>query len=70
MKTDKNTVIGFVLIGILFIGYFWFSNRQQQVILLEKKRTEDSIARVKQLTAPKNRYSDSQIRFIKKRFYN
>jgi YidC/Oxa1 family membrane protein insertase len=53
MKTDKNTVIGFVLIGILFIGYFWFSNRQQQAIFLEKKRTEDSIARVKALTAPK-----------------
>ena len=53
MKTDKNTVIGFVLIGILFIGYFWFSNRQQQAIVLEKKRTEDSIARVRALTAPK-----------------
>src|SRR6476661_9625083 len=53
MKTDKNTVIGFVLIGILFIGYFWFSNRQQQAIFLEKKRTEDSIARVRALTAPK-----------------
>ncbi|MCW3107333.1 MAG: inner rane protein translocase component YidC, long form [Segetibacter sp.] len=52
MKTDKNTVIGFVLIGILFIGYFWFSNRQQQAILLDKKHTEDSIARVKALTAP------------------
>lgn len=53
MKTDNNTVIGFVLIGILFIGYFWFSNKQQQAILLEKKHTEDSIARVKALTAPK-----------------
>ncbi|MDQ6815271.1 MAG: membrane protein insertase YidC [Bacteroidota bacterium] len=53
MKTDNNTVIGFVLIGILFIGYFWFSNRQQQSIFAEKKRTEDSIARVKSLTAPK-----------------
>src|SRR3954454_5967725 len=53
MKTDNNTVIGFVLIGILFIGYFWFSNRQQQAILLEKQRTEDSIARVRALNAPK-----------------
>jgi YidC/Oxa1 family membrane protein insertase len=53
MKTDNNTVIGFVLIGILFLGYFWFSNRQQQAILLEKKHTEDSITRVRALTAPK-----------------
>ncbi len=52
MKTDKNTVIGFVLIGILFIGYFWFSNRQQQALFQERKRTEDSIARVKALAAP------------------
>jgi YidC/Oxa1 family membrane protein insertase len=53
MKTDNNTVIGFVLIGVLFFGYFWFSNRQQQAILLEKQRTEDSIARVRALNAPK-----------------
>jgi YidC/Oxa1 family membrane protein insertase len=52
MKTDNNTVIGFVLIGILFIGYFWFSNKQQQAIFQERKRTEDSIARVKALSAP------------------
>lgn len=52
MKTDNNTVIGFVLIGILFIGYFWFSNRQQQALLLERKRTEDSTARAKALAAP------------------
>ena len=52
MKTDNNTVVGFVLIGILFIGYFWFSNRQQQAILQERKRTEDSLARIKALTNP------------------
>lgn len=52
MKTDNNTVIGFVLIGILFIGYFWFSNRQQQALFQERQRTEDSIARVKALAAP------------------
>lgn len=53
MKTDKNTVIGFVLIGILFIGYFWFSSKQQQALLVEKHHNEDSLARVKALTAPK-----------------
>ncbi len=52
MKTDNNTVIGFVLIGILFIGYFLFSNQQQQAILQERRRTEDSLARVKPLTPP------------------
>jgi YidC/Oxa1 family membrane protein insertase len=53
MKTDNNTVIGFVLIGILFIGYFWFTNKQQQASFAERKHVEDSLARIKALTAPK-----------------
>ena len=52
MKTDKNTVIGFVLIGLLFIGYFWMTGKQQQTLTLEKKRQEDSIARVKASMPP------------------
>ena len=46
MKTDKNTVIGFVLLGILFFLYFWFSNKQQSAAMETKKRQEDSLARV------------------------
>ncbi|HEX8356869.1 MAG TPA: membrane protein insertase YidC, partial [Segetibacter sp.] len=52
MQTDKNTVIGFVLIGILFIAYFWFTNRSQQALVQERKRQEDSIARIKALAPP------------------
>lgn len=52
MKTDNNTVIGFVLIGILFIGYFWFSNRAYQADKLLEQHRQDSIDRVKALTAP------------------
>lgn len=44
MKTDKNTIIGFVLLGILFFGFFWFTNKQQQGALAERKRIEDSTA--------------------------
>jgi YidC/Oxa1 family membrane protein insertase len=47
MKTDKNTVIGFVLLGILFMGFFWITSRQQQAVVMEQKRIEDSIAKVK-----------------------
>ena len=46
MKADKNTVIGMILLGVLFIAFFWQTNRQQQVVLQEKKRIDDSIARV------------------------
>ena len=44
MKTDKNTIIGFVLLGILFFTFFWYTNRQQSGILAEKKRLADSAA--------------------------
>jgi YidC/Oxa1 family membrane protein insertase len=53
MKTDKNTVIGFVLLGLLFFGYFWFTSQQQQALLKEQTRIADSIAKVKAVTAPR-----------------
>jgi YidC/Oxa1 family membrane protein insertase len=46
MKTDKNTVIGFILLGLLFFLYFWFSNKQQSELLAVKQKQEDSIRRV------------------------
>jgi len=47
MGMDKNTVIGFVLIGILLIGMFIINSRSNQAFLTEKKRVEDSIAATK-----------------------
>lgn len=52
MKTDKNTVIGFVLLGVLFFLYFWYSNKQQSAILEIKKKQEDSLARVNAAKLP------------------
>ncbi len=46
MKTDKNTVIGFVLLGLLFFLYFWYSNKQQSELLVVKQKQEDSLRRV------------------------
>ncbi len=45
MKTDKNTIIGFVLLFVLFMLYFWYNNDQQNKYLAEKKRIEDSTAK-------------------------
>ena len=47
MGMDKNTVIGFVLIGALLIGMFIINSRSNQAYLLEKQRVEDSIAALK-----------------------
>ena len=49
MNLDKNTVIGFVLLGILFFAFFWYSNKQQDAYLALQKRAKDSIDRVNAL---------------------
>src|SRR5689334_14597065 len=46
MKTDKNTIIGFVLLGILFFVYFWYNNQQQAAMQAAEKHAQDSIAAV------------------------
>ena len=47
MGMDRNTVIGFVLIGVLLIGMFYINSRSNQAYQAEKKRVEDSIAATK-----------------------
>lgn len=44
---DRNTVIGFVLIGMLLIGMFYFNSKGNQAYLAEQKRMSDSIARTR-----------------------
>ena len=48
MNTDKNTIIGFVLLGILFFGFFWYNNKMAQASIEIEKRAKDSIARVEE----------------------
>jgi len=53
MKMDKNTVIGLVLLAVLFFVFFWYTSKQQQAAVAFQKQQQDSIARVKALNAPK-----------------
>ena len=46
MKADKNTIIGFVLLGILFFVYFWYTGKQQTALQAAEKRAQDSIGAV------------------------
>ncbi len=46
MNTDKNTVIGMVLLVALFIGFFYFTNKQQQAAADFQKHIKDSTDRV------------------------
>ncbi|MCZ2298329.1 MAG: membrane protein insertase YidC [Chitinophagales bacterium] len=46
MKTDKNTIIGFVLLGILFIAFFWYNNKMAKGVMEQDQARKDSIAKV------------------------
>ncbi len=47
MGMDRNTVIGFVLIGILLIGMFYFNSKESQAYLAKQKSIADSIAKTR-----------------------
>ncbi|MCW3074875.1 MAG: yidC [Flaviaesturariibacter sp.] len=44
MKFDRNTIIGFVALALLFLGYFLYTNKEQQAYR-EYKAKQDSIAK-------------------------
>ena len=47
MGMDRNTVIGFVLLGILLFAYLFISTKNSQELQRQRKLAEDSIANVK-----------------------
>jgi YidC/Oxa1 family membrane protein insertase len=42
MNFDRNTVIGFVVLALLFFGYFYFNNKQQ-IAFQKQKAHQDSV---------------------------
>lgn len=40
---DKNTIIGIVLLAILFFVFFWYTNKEQSAYLANQKHIEDSL---------------------------
>jgi YidC/Oxa1 family membrane protein insertase len=47
MNFDRNTVVGFLILAALFMGYFYFNSQQQSAMLKERAR-QDSIAQATQ----------------------
>ncbi len=70
MKFDRNTVIGFVILALLFFGYFWTTSREQEKVRKQRlaeqqvqKAKEDSIAKLrKPVEDSLNRVTDSVAR--------
>src|SRR5690349_11110099 len=44
MNFDRNTVIGFIVLALLFFGFFYYNSQQQAAYQKEKAR-QDSIAK-------------------------
>lgn len=45
-KMDKNSTIGFIVLGLLLLGYIFYNQKSEQAYLAAKKAREDSIALV------------------------
>ena len=43
---ERNTVIGFVLLALLFFGYFYYTRQGQVVLEQQKQHTQDSLDRI------------------------
>jgi YidC/Oxa1 family membrane protein insertase len=50
MGMDRNTVIGFVLLAVLFFGYFYYTRQGQLALEKEKQHIQDSLNRIKPKT--------------------
>ena len=57
---DKNTIIGFVLIAVVLIGFSWYSQPSAEQI--EAQRKEDSIAAVIKENAAKKEQAEAEAR--------
>ena len=47
MGTDKNTIIGFVLLALLFFGYFYYTRQSQLAYEKSQQHITDSLNRLK-----------------------
>ena len=47
MGMDRNTVIGFVLLAVLFIGYFYYTRQGQLTLEKDRQHQQDSINKLR-----------------------
>ncbi len=47
MGMDRNTIIGFVLLAVLFFGYFYYTRQGQLALEIERTHIQDSLNKIK-----------------------
>ena len=47
---DRNTVVGFVLLALLFFGYFFYNSKGQAVLEKERQHIQDSLSKLQPKT--------------------
>jgi YidC/Oxa1 family membrane protein insertase len=60
MNLDRNTVIGFILLGVLFLGFFYYTS-QQQSAAQKQKAYQDSVTLVKDSLARLNQQKQTPV---------
>lgn len=60
MNFDRNTVVGFILLAVLFFAFFYYTN-QQQASLAKQKTYQDSVTHVKDSIAKFNQQKNSPV---------
>ena len=59
MGMDRNTIIGFVLLGLMLFAYLYISTKNSQELQRQKQIFDDSVARLKLQIAPVAKVDDS-----------
>ena len=59
MGFDRNTVIGFVLLGVMLFAYLYISTKNSHELEAQRKHTEDSVALVKARQAAAAKLQDT-----------
>lgn len=59
MQFDKNAILGFVLLALMFLGFFYFTRRGQLEVERETRHVQDSIAALQPAVDPVATRADS-----------
>jgi YidC/Oxa1 family membrane protein insertase len=60
MNFDRNTIVGFVLLAVLFLGFFYYTNKQQAA-LAKQKTYQDSVTHAKDSIAKLNQQKQNPV---------